>query len=285
MQFKIGTTWIALLVLTMACSNGEQNTASEGQDTTPQEDQLTQEQETVSREAVRIEKDGLVLYSHTTSPAYEAASLVTLSPIDGADVAPGNVQFRYAVENYELGIQTLGAGENGLANSGKGQHIHAILNNAPYMAHYDPGFDKELAEGRYILLSFLSRSYHESIKHKKAYDLLQFTVGETDEPEADLSAPHLFYSRPKGTYTGGDTEKLLLDFYLVNCDLSTDGYRVKATINGTEFILSHWLPYVVEGLPKGEVEIALELLDAEGNTVQSPFNPVTRTVTLEEEAK
>lgn len=282
MQVKIGTTFIALLLLAGACSNGEESKAKEDQEPAQQEEQVMQETETEKTEEIRMEKDGLTLYSHTTSPTFDESTLVTLSPIDGAEVEAGNVQFRYEVKNYELGIQTMGAGENGLANSGKGQHIHAILNNEPYMAHYDPGFDKELQDGRYILLSFLSRSYHESVKTDGAYDLLQFTVGETDAPAADLTAPHLFYSRPKGTYTGADTEKLLLDFYLVNCDLSEDGYQVKATINGTEFMLSHWLPYVVEGLPKGEVEITLELLDAEGNSVDSPFNPVTRTVTLEE---
>ena len=38
----------------------------------------------------------------------------------------------------------------------------------------------------------------------------------------------------------------------------------------------------MEGLPKGEVTIKLELLDSEGNLVESPFNPVERTVTLAE---
>lgn len=281
-----GTTLFmaALLVLT-ACQT--EDTSEETTNTTdPEQQEETQQPEaqTDEVEAIRMEKEGLTLYSHTTSPTFADASLVTLSPIEGAEVEAGEVQFRYEVKNYELGAQTEGAGENGLANSGKGQHIHAILNNQPYMAHYDPGFNKELEPGRYILLSFLSRSYHESVKSESAYDLLQFTVGETDQPEADLTAPHLFYSRPKGTYSGVDTEKLLLDFYLVNCDLSPDGYQVKATINGTEFMLSHWVPYVVEGLPKGEVTISLELQDADGNTVDSPFNPVTRVVTLEEGA-
>lgn len=149
------------------------------------------------------------------------------------------------------------------------------------MAHYEPGFSKDLKAGRYVLLSFLSRSYHESVKHENAYELLQFTVGETDAPAADLSAPHLFYSRPKGTYKGADAQSILLDFYLVNCTLSEDGYKVKATINGTEFMLTKWMPYVIEGLPMGDIEITLELIDGAGNTVDSPFNPVTRTIELQ----
>lgn len=282
MQFKIKTASIAVLLFAAACAGNGENTASDTEKTAKEPITIGPAKGTVEEVAIRMEKDGLVLYSHTASPSFDGAKLTTLSPTDNAAIAPGNVVFSYQVDAYELGAQTPGAVENGLANSGMGQHIHAILNNEPYMAHYKPGFEKELAAGRYILLSFLSRSYHESIKHAEAYDLLQFTVGDTETPPADLTAPHLFYSRPKGTYTGMDTEKLLLDFYLVNCDLSPDGYQVKATINGTEFMLSHWLPYVIEGLPKGEATITLELLDAEGNTVDSPFNPVTRTVSLEE---
>ena len=51
----------------------------------------------------------------------------------------------------------------------------------------------------------------------------------------DLTNEFLFYSRPKGTYKGNDTKKLLLDFYLVNTDISPTGNKVKATINDVVF--------------------------------------------------
>ena len=91
----------------------------------------------------------------------------------------------------------------------------------------------------------------------------------------------LFYSRPKGVYKGKDTEKLLLDFYLVNTKISADGNKVRATILDTEFIIDEWAPYYIEGLPKGEISIKLELLNEKGDLIDSPFNPSIRTVTLE----
>lgn len=112
--------------------------------------------------------------------------------------------------------------------------------------------------------------------------LRQFTVGDVDAEEVDLNGPNLFYSRPKGTYAGDDTRKIMLDFFLVNCDLSEDGYKVKATINGHEFILTEWIPYFVEGLPMGENVFVIELLDANDNLVSSPFNRIERTIQLEE---
>ena len=54
------------------------------------------------------------------------------------------------------------------------------------------------------------------------------------EEKVDLNSEFLFYSRPKGTYKGKDTEKLLLDFYLINTTISPEGNKVKATINDTE---------------------------------------------------
>ncbi len=202
---------------------------------------------------------------------------------DAETIPAGPVPFAFDVTNYELGNQTPDAADKMCANSGKGQHIHLILNNTPYSAHYTAAFERELEEGHYEMLAFLSRSYHESIKTKDAYTMTHFDVGPEQDCAFKHTSPHLFYSRPKGTYLGNDTKKLLLDFYLVNCDLSADGYRVKATINDIEFMIAEWRPYFIEGLPMGEVRIKLELLDAEGNLVDSPFNPVERTVTLAED--
>ena len=91
----------------------------------------------------------------------------------------------------------------------------------------------------------------------------------------------MFYSRPKGTYKGTDTEKLLLDFYLVNTEISSNGNKVRATIQDTEFIIDEWTPYYIKGLPKGKINIKLELIDSSGNLIKTPFNPSIRNVILE----
>jgi len=184
--------------------------------------------------------------------------------------------FSFDVSDYTLGMQSIKDFNYTLANSKKGQHIHFIVNNGPYSAHYSESFTKKLDEKNNIILAFLSRSYHESVKNSNAYVLTQ-----TGNEKIDLTDEFLFYSRPKGTYKGVDTEKLLLDFYLVNTNLSSTGNKVKATIQDTEFIIEEWAPYYIEGLPKGEIKIKLELIDASGNLIDSPFNPSNRTVILE----
>lgn len=222
--------------------------------------------------------------SLTKAPAsfdYPGAALKLIAPTGTLDT--GNILSKFEVTNFELGIQTPDAAERGIANSGMGQHIHFIVNNEPYSAHYEPEFSKNFQEGNYVILAFLSRSYHESVKNDSSFVLTQVTVGSpADAPDFDPTAQHLFYSRPKGSYKGdGETKKLMLDFFLVNTSLSESGNKVRATINGQEFVITEWAPYYIEGLEKGEVTIGLELIDKEGNLIPGPYNTVERKVTLE----
>ena len=206
------------------------------------------------------------------SPEYSNSVLKMNEPI----IVDEGYKFSFDVNQYELGMQTLKDFDYQLANSAKGQHIHFIVNNGPYSAHYEDNFTKNLEKENNVILAFLSRSYHESVKNKNAFVLIQ--LGEN---KIDLNSEFLFYSRPKGTYKGKDTEKLLLDFYLVNTDISKDGNKVRATIEGTEFIIDEWAPFYIEGLPKGEINIKLELIDSSGSLIETPFNSSVRKVILE----
>jgi len=215
----------------------------------------------------------------------------TLTPFDPSASFPGaelaNVTyeggtFDFEVNNYELAVQTEDAGVKMCANSAQGQHIHLILDNEPYAAKYEAQFDYEVEDGEHYMLAFLSRSYHESIKTSEAHIAQKIMVSDGSITSMeDISGPMLFYSRPKGTYVGEkDTEKVMLDFYLINADLGSE-YMVKADVNGEEHMIDTWQPYYIEGMPMGENSITLTLVDGEGNTVDAPLNPVTRTFTLQ----
>jgi len=228
----------------------------------------------------KMKKNGISL-TPVSSPEFEDAELALNQPEPGSQIEPGTAKMKFDVSNYELKNQTPDAKAKNCANSKKGQHIHLILNNQPYTAHYKSTFKKDLDKGHYVALAFLSRSYHESIKHKDARVLTELTVGDAAKKDVDLSKPHLFFSRPKGTYLGKDTSNVLLDFYVANAELSKDGYKVRAKINDTtSFTIAKWQPYFINGLPMGDHKIKLELIDPEGNSVKSPFNPVERKITL-----
>ncbi len=196
----------------------------------------------------------------------------------------GKTEFKFKVEGYTLGAQTPDADQKLCANSAKGQHIHFILDNQPYTASYAPDISASLKPGHHVLLAFLSRSYHESLKAKNAFIVKEFDAGKKGIDQFDAKAPQIFYSRPKGEYVGKkETQKVLLDFYLINCELSEKGYKVKATVNGNEFVLTKWEPYFMEGLSLGDNKVKLELLDKNNKLVPCAYNGVERTFKLVEE--
>ncbi|PZX59285.1 hypothetical protein LV84_01315 [Algoriphagus ratkowskyi] len=240
-----------------------------------------------SEEVVEMEMNTpaeISIEKFTDTPAYSSSSLTLKKPTNTTIAKAGEVDFAFDVKDYKLGEVTErnGMAEN-LANSDQGQHIHFILDNQPYSAHYEAEFKREMPEGTHYLVAFLSRSYHESVKNSKSFIAKKMVVGKaSDDLNVDFAKPTMIYSRPKGEYSGADTENLLLDFFLLNTTLSETGNKVRATINGQEFMITDWAPYVIKGLAKGEVTIKLELLDADGTLIPGGFNDVTRTVTLKD---
>ncbi len=192
-----------------------------------------------------------------------------------------NGTFNYNVSGYTFGKITDDASQLMCANSEKGQHVHLIIDNEPYIAQYQPSFDQPIADGEHHILTFLSRSYHESIKSPEAHRAVKVNVANGGFSSAeDITEPMLFYSRPKGDYVGTDqTKNVMLDFYPVNASIG-DGYTVMANINGKEFMIDEWKPYFIEGLPMGENTVTLTLMKGD-SVVQTPLNPVRRTFTLQ----
>ncbi len=230
-----------------------------------------------------MEKNGIRLTPYNDSPKFPEAQMRLISPLAGSSVPSGDVRFTYQISNFVLTKMSGGPHMGEMANSAKGQHIHNIVDNQPYTAHYETSFAKPLADGQHVVLSFLSRSYHESLKQRGAYDLRLVSVGNGPAPATpllDVTKPHLFYSRPKDTYSGADAKKIMLDFYLVNTTLDPSGNKVRATINGNEFMLDKWAPFQMEGLPAGENTVKLELVDNAGTLIPGPYNSVTRTFTV-----
>lgn len=221
-----------------------------------------------------------------SSPEFPNATLTIKdlkSELKGNDSV--SITIQYDVKNYELKSQTGDASGKGCNNSKDGQHIHFILDNTPYTALYEPTHTFTVpVNSTHYLMSFLSRSYHESLKNKEAGVLLHFSVDDKGKLSKldNPSTPMIFYSRPKGDYLGDDTKKVLLDFYVYNAPLASDGFRVKANLNGTDFTIDQWQPYFIENAPMGDMNVRLSLLDKDGSQVQGAHTDITQTVKLAE---
>ncbi len=262
---KTALTLLALGSLLAACANDPSTAGTEAG--TPEAREMVGTADTAAVAAVTVEPK---------TPGEDFAD----AEITDWTYAGSRFDVAYDSSTYQLGEQTADATQTMCANSDKGQHIHLIVDNEPYDAYYTSSFEKELPDGEHDVLAFLSRSYHESIKTEEAHRAVRATVKDGAFASAEpITDPMLFYSRPKGTYTGKDAEELLLDFYPVNAELGDD-FQVKAEIDGDIFTFDEWQPYVIKGLPMGENTITLSLVDGEGQLVDAPQNPVSRTFTL-----
>lgn len=213
---------------------------------------------------------GAVLYVAERSPGIPGARVDIALPADG-QVFPGDRSFppelegvsaELRVSGFELGARTDTPRADEIANSRRGQHVHLIVDNRPYTAVYD--LDEvavALAPGPHTLFAFAGRSYHESVKTSGAGDFVNF-------------------------YVGDDSGEIMLDFYLVNVELGSDGYTARYTIVGKEdpdrrysIDIDRWVPAFASGLESGTYSVTLELL-RDGEPVGGEWNSTTREIVV-----
>ena len=106
-----------------------------------------------------------------------------ISPAKGATITGSTVDVK-----LELSGDLKGYMPHKDPATGKGNHIHVILDNQPYEAYYDISQSFELrnvGEGKHTLRVFPSRPWHESFKNEGAFQMVDFTVkggGDASKP-------------------------------------------------------------------------------------------------------
>jgi hypothetical protein len=221
---------------------------------------------------------GLKIIHARNSEAPPSVSLTIQEPTEGQVVAGPDVSVKFTIANWKLYKE----GEHG-------QHIHFILDNEPYQAHYsnDPFVFKDVKPGPHVIRAFASRPWHESVKQNSAFAMVQFYVKEKSGTSlVDAKAPMLVYSRPKGEYDltkpphGQPHPGILIDWFLHNVTMgSRTGYFVRCTIDGKSHVFKEWRPHYVQDLTPGDHTVKLELLK-NGKPVEGNFNTTERTITV-----
>lgn len=259
-------------------------------------------------------------------------SLSIVTPARGATINGSTVAVK-----LELSGELKGYVPHKDPATGKGNHIHVILDNQPYEAYYElnqPFELRNVAEGKHTLRVFPSRPWHESFKNEGAFQIVEFTVkggsdlskptttnngqmmaspgkspaakseaskaaaanaspapageGKDVAPSSagnvDATKPLLTYSRPKGEYKAEDADPIMIDFWLSNAKLQSDGgnYRVRYTVDGGEArFIDTWKPIWLSGWLSGKHTVKLELVDKSGNAVDNGgYNATTREITV-----
>jgi hypothetical protein len=183
---------------------------------------------------------------------------------------------------------------------------------------------RNVSEGKHTLRVFPSRPWHESYKNDAAFQMVTFTVkggGDASKPtttntgqtvaspvkspaatasatparegkdytpsqagNVDPAKPLLTYSRPKGEYKGEDADPIMIDFWLLNAKLQSDGgeYRVRYSVDGGEArFIDTWGPIWLSGWTSGKHSVKVELVDKSGNLVDNGgYNSTTREITV-----
>jgi len=211
------------------------------------------------------------------SPAPPNVRFQITEPTEDQVIQETDVTVKFKIENWKL-----------YKEGDHGQHLHLILDNEPYQAHYstDPFVFKNVAPGPHVIRGFPSRPWHESVKQDPAFSMVQFYVGNKGPDLIDPKKPMLVYSRPKGEYFlskppfGQPVKGIMIDWFLGNVQLGKQtGYTVRATVNGEEHIFREWRPHYVQGLSEGEHTFKLELLH-KGQPVEGNFNTTERKITI-----
>lgn len=234
----------------------------------------------------------------TPTPEPDDIELKIVFPANGELKTSWPIHFEARLDGFPVGTASQFDRANEIFVEPEGQSVHIVIDDRDYFEAYEALFDAlddhdlyydqkidfdppyKLSPGKHIVRMFPCRSYGESLKGPNCFAVGTFYYKTKDDSlKMDLSAPYLTYNEPQGTLPVN--KPVLLDFYIENCVMSKDGYKVRLTIDGkTQRTLIVWGPYYIYGLKKGTHTVKLELLDPRNNVVPGQFNTVEKKILL-----
>jgi hypothetical protein len=233
------------------------------------------------------------------TPEAEDTTVVISLPPPAAIVRSNPVWLQIRVEGYPIGASSQFDRQKELAVTKQGQTMHVVVDNLPYFAVSEPALDPfneagwyyetnykfeipaNLSKGEHLVRVFLARSYGESLKGDMTFFASNFFIGERGPTKFDMGKPYLTYNEPSNQLFLVEDSPILLDFFITNCELTKDGYKVRLTVDKIATrTLTEWQPYYIYGLTAGQHTVRLELLGPDGNLFKGPFNDVEQTITI-----
>lgn len=235
------------------------------------------------------------------TPEPDHVTVKVVFPEDNEVKKTNPVHLQLQTNGYNLATDSDFPRKKEVYNSNDGQSIHVVIDDNPwfminealinaeqYFEYYfeqtlDYDIPYPLKPGIHVIRAFPARSYNESLKGDGAFVASIFYMrSKKDAGTIDLNAPYITYNVPQGTMPFENGKPILLDFYVSNCMLSRDGYKVRVTIDHTtQRVLTQWVPYYIYGLNKGTHTIRLELIDRENKLVKGHFTDTQRSFKID----
>ena len=164
-----------------------------------------------------------------------------------------------------------------------GQYLGVLNPNKPLKKVIYGYFETEIEKGDNLFFCYLSRSYDLSVKNKNASFLFKINADPTGcFSETELPDTVVALLQPRGVFSSGQQEKVLLDFFLKNISLE-DGNYISLLIDNIEFKLTKWVPFWIQGLKEGNHKISIELKTKDGLSIKGIMpDQLSTKITIQE---
>lgn len=247
------------------------------------EEEITEELKRYDFQPIILEKGGVVLKEVHDIPPFEDVSLRLMDK--NVKFRQGTNKFEFDINKFNLGERTTLEKETGLNIQEGGQYLVTVGNDFKVKKSFAAQVIQELQKGENYLLAYLCRSYKISVKNRKSSVFLKFTTDDAHgkvKQKVSESFVHLNTPRNGDFYT--QTQKVLLDFYLLNLQIGDQGNYLKVTVDQHEFNINKWKAYSISGLSLGEHKITVQAYNKNNEKITGKLlKPITVSFTVNEE--
>lgn len=219
-----------------------------------------------------LENQEVNLIQATDFPLFLDTKLSMISDTNTFQFGPNNLELK--LENYNLGGGTTDQDKKKTRLYETGQFLYFLKDKKYIGKKKDLNLNFDLKRGINSFFIAPSRSYEMSIKNNQSWLAFELNVTDTKERAkySSITEPGIFICSPSGIYNEGISDRLLLDFFIINTELSSNGNKVKLTIdNSVNFTLDTWSPFYIEGLKDGKHFLKIELLDKDGKKIEGKY--------------
>jgi hypothetical protein len=208
----------------------------------------------------------VTFYQYDDSSSFPDAILELYSPLGNQIFRPGKVPFEFNIKNFLIDEEVV-----------EHPRLFLILNGGDPVGFFSPIFQRELTEGTYRVVAYLTDEEGLALNSFGNYVDRDFLVGES-RPFPYSAEPYLALNYPRSAQSILEGEELVVDFLVLGGDMKLDGLKVQINVNEFTYEIDHMQPVRVSNLPKGEYQVRVKLLRLDGKELEGPFSTVTKTV-------
>lgn len=219
-----------------------------------------------------LEKKGIKIIEANDFPLFSDTKLSLITDTNTFQFGPNSLELK--LKNYRLGGGTTDQEKKKVRLNETGQFLYFIKNNNVVRKKKELLIDFDLKRGTNTFFIAPARSYEMSVKNDNSWLAFELTINNTNERASyrKITEPSVIICSPSGLYKEGNSERILLDFFIINSSIAKEGNKVKVIIdNKVNFVLDTWSPFYIEGLKEGRHSVKIDLIDKEGNKIEGKY--------------